>query len=391
MSGYDVSQHLNRQAMQAMAGRRWTEAEGLLRQALEADGRSMPAWMNLAAVRRASGDLAGALSAVETAKKIQPLYFPALLMLASLQEAMGEPRQAALSYGAALSHLRPEDAADPATQRAVAHAREFLGKYRREMEAYFIEEVDLPKVSGTSAPARRMGNFVDQLMGKRKTYHSTPANFYYPGLPSIEYYDRDDFPWFAELEAATPGIQTELAAVLADEAQVADIQPYAQFSDPKTAEHWRDLNFSLNWSAYHFATQGELVRSHREKCPYTTAVLDTMPQPVLKDRSPAALFSILKPKTHIPPHCGVANFRLICHLPLILPGDCRLRVGNVTREWKMGEAWVFDDTIEHEAWNDSDRMRTVLIFDIWHPYLDEDEKALIARSVAVVDRFNQAG
>jgi aspartyl/asparaginyl beta-hydroxylase (cupin superfamily) len=57
----------------------------------------------------------------------------------------------------------------------------------------------------------------------------------------------------------------------------------------------------------------------------------------------------------------------------------------------MGEAWVFDDTIEHEAWNDSDRIRTVLIFDIWHPYLSEDEKALIERAVSVVDRFNQAG
>ena len=391
MSPYDTSQQLNRQAMHAMAARQWELAEDLLRQALELDPRLLPAWMNLAAVRRASGDLAGALAAVESAKKIQPLYFPALLMLASLQEATGALKQAALSYGAALAQIRPEDASDAATARAVAHARDFLAKYRREMEAYFIEEVDLPKVRGTSAPSRRMTNFVDHLMGKRKTFHSTPANFYYPGLPSIEFYDRDDFPWFAELEAATPGIQEELAAVFADQAQVADIQPYAQFSDPKTAEHWRTLNFSLDWSAYHFATQGQLIESHRQKCPYTTGVLDAMPQPVLKDRSPAALFSILKPKTHIPPHCGVANFRLICHLPLILPGNCRLRVGNVTREWKMGEAWVFDDTIEHEAWNDSEHMRTVLIFDIWHPYLDEDERALITRSVSVVDRFNQAG
>src|SRR5579859_178959 len=391
MSPYDVSQQLTRQAMQAMALRQWDTAEDLLRQALDLDGRALPAWMNLAATRRARGDLAGAVAAAESARKIQPLYFPASLMLASLQEAMGALKQAALSYGAALSQMRPEDAADPATGRAVAHARDFLAKYRHEMEAYFLEEVDIPKVSGTSAPARRMGNFVDHLMGKRKTFHSTPANFYYPGLPSIEFYDRDDFPWFAELEAATPGIQEELAAVFADQAQSADIQPYAQFSDPKSADYWREVNFSPNWSAYHFATQGELIESHRRKCPVTAGVLDRMPQPVLATRSPSALFSILKPKTHIPPHSGVANFRLICHLPLVLPGDCRLRVGNVTREWKMGEAWVFDDSIEHEAWNDSDRVRTVLIFDIWHPYLSEDEKELITRSVSVVDRFNQAG
>jgi aspartyl/asparaginyl beta-hydroxylase (cupin superfamily) len=382
---------LNRDAVRAMAGRQFAEARRLLEEALSLDAGLVPAWMNLAAVRRAEGDLAGALAAVESAKKIQPAYFPALLMQASLQEAMGAQRQAALSYGAALAQMRPEDAADPATQRAVAHGREFLANYRREMEAYFIEEVAIPKVSGTSAPARRMAGFVDHLMGKRKIVHSSPANFYYPGLPSIEYYDRDDFPWFPELEAATPAIQAELAAVFADEAQAAEIEPYAQFSDPRTAEQWRELNFSPNWSAYHFATQGQLIDSHRQKCPATAATLDRMPQPVLTNRSPAALFSILKPKTHIPPHSGVANFRLICHLPLVLPGNCRLRVGNVIREWKMGEAWVFDDTIEHEAWNDSDRIRTVLIFDIWHPYLSEDEKALITRAVDVVDRFNQAG
>ena len=391
MSLYDSSLRLIHEAMQSAASRRWEEAESLLRRALEIDSRSVPAWMNLAGVLRASGDAVGALSAVEAAKRIQPLNFHATMMLASLQEETGAPRLAALSYGSALAHMRPEDAADPQVQRAVLHAREFLAKYRSEMEAYFLEEVDIPYVSGTSAPARRMAGFVDHLMGKRKTYHSSPANFYYPGLPSIEFYDRDDFPWLPELEAATSGIQDELAAVFADDAQMADVQPYAQFSDPKTAEQWRTLNFSPNWSAYHFATQGELVESHRQKCPYTASVLDSMPQPVLKDRSPSALFSILRPKTHIPPHSGVANFRLICHLPLVLPGNCRLRVGNSVREWKMGEAWVFDDSIEHEAWNDSGQVRTVLIFDIWHPSLSEDEKALITRSVSVVDRFNQAG
>jgi len=391
MSVHDTSLKLTREAVQSMAARRWDEAEALLRQALELDSRLVPAWVNLAQVRRAGGDLAGALAAVDSAKKIQPHNFQTLLMLATLQEETGALRPAALSYGAALSQLRPEDANDPQLQRAVAHAREFLTRYRREMEAYFIAEMDIPKVSGTSAPARRMAHFVDHLMGKRRAFHSSPANFYYPGLPSIEFYDRDDFPWFAGLEASTPGIQEELAAVFADEGQAADIQPYAQFTDPKTADYWREVNFSPNWSAYHFATQGELIESHRRKCPYTASILDSMPQPVLQDRSPSALFSILRPKTHIPPHSGVANFRLICHLALVLPGDCRLRVGNVTREWTMGEAWVFDDSIEHEAWNDSDRVRTVLIFDIWHPYLSDDEKDLISRSVAVVDRFNQAG
>ena len=85
------------------------------------------------------------------------------------------------------------------------------------------------------------------------------------------------------------------------------------------------------------------------------------------------MFSLLKPHTHIPAHVGVSNARLVVHLPLILPPDCRFRVGNEVREWRVGQALVFDDTIEHEAWNDSDALRVNLIFDIWHPALDVEE------------------
>jgi len=70
-----------------------------------------------------------------------------------------------------------------------------------------------------------------------------------------------------------------------------------------------------------------------------------------------------------------------------LPPDCRLRVGNSVREWRMGEAMVFDDTIEHEAWNDSDELRAVLIFDIWNPALTADERDFISRTLASVDGF----
>src|SRR5690606_9679173 len=93
---------------------------------------------------------------------------------------------------------------------------------------------------------------------------------------------------------------------------------------------------------------------------------------------PNVVFSLLQPHTQIPPHTGSSNARLIGHLPLIIPEKCRFRVGNETREWKMGEAFIFDDSIEHEAWNDSDEIRVVMIFDAWNPYLTEAERALIS-------------
>jgi aspartyl/asparaginyl beta-hydroxylase (cupin superfamily) len=90
------------------------------------------------------------------------------------------------------------------------------------------------------------------------------------------------------------------------------------------------------------------------------------------------MFSLLAPNTRIPPHVGVTNTRLVCHLPLIVPEGCWFRVGAETRFWKRGEALVFDDTIEHEAMNPSDELRVVFIFDVWHPDLSEVERAAVS-------------
>jgi aspartyl/asparaginyl beta-hydroxylase (cupin superfamily) len=90
------------------------------------------------------------------------------------------------------------------------------------------------------------------------------------------------------------------------------------------------------------------------------------------------MFSMLAPRTHIPPHTGVANTRLVCHLPLIVPPDCGFRCGATSCEWHIGKAFVFDDTIEHEAWNDSDELRVVLIVDLWPPALDEVDREMVS-------------
>ena len=132
------------------------------------------------------------------------------------------------------------------------------------------------------------------------------------------------------------------------------------------------------------------ANGNADRCPATMAALALAPQPSVIRRSPAAMFSVLQPGTRIPPHTGVSNTRLVVHLPLILPPDCRFRVGNETRAWREREAWVFDDTIEHEAWNDSDQSRTILIFDIWSPLLSEVERELVARVTAAADAFNGA-
>ena len=136
---------------------------------------------------------------------------------------------------------------------------------------------------------------------------------------------------------------------------------------------------------------GKLVEENAAKCPQTMKLLAGAPQPEQPGRTPAAMFSLLKPRTRIPPHVGVSNVRLVTHLPLIVPEDCGFRVGNETREWVPGKAWVFDDTIEHEAWNDSDKLRVVLIFDIWHPHLTPPERAMITAMSAGMSAFSGGG
>jgi len=109
-------------------------------------------------------------------------------------------------------------------------------------------------------------------------------------------------------------------------------------------------------------------------------------RPRIAARAPTAFFSILDACTRIPAHTGVTNTRLTVHLPLVVPPGCGFRVGGTTREWLPGKAWVFDDTIEHEAWNDSDTPRAILIFDIWNPLLSEAERELIQTATEIYVR-----
>ena len=79
------------------------------------------------------------------------------------------------------------------------------------------------------------------------------------------------------------------------------------------------------------------------------------------------------------------------HVPLIVPPGCGFRVGAERREWHPGNAFVFDDTFEHEAWNDSDVPRAVLIFDIWSPSMSIAERELVSEASAAMSDFYGTG
>jgi aspartate beta-hydroxylase len=96
---------------------------------------------------------------------------------------------------------------------------------------------------------------------------------------------------------------------------------------------------------------------------------------------------MLRPGQRIEPHTGFLNCRLIVHLSLLTPPGCSFRVGNETRYCQRGKAWVFNDTIEHEAFNPTGQTLVILLFEIWRPELSADEQRLISALLEASDNF----
>jgi aspartyl/asparaginyl beta-hydroxylase (cupin superfamily) len=167
-----------------------------------------------------------------------------------------------------------------------------------------------------------------------------------------------------------------MQAVMA--AERAELVPYVQYAEHLPLDQWRQLNNNKDWTAIHLLRNGKRVEANARLCPRTLELLEGFSQPRIEGASPNAMFSLLAPHTAIPAHVGVNNARLVCHLPLVVPEGCWFRVGAETRHWQRGQAFLFDDTIEHEAMNPTDQLRVVFIFDAWHPDLTPLEREAVA-------------
>jgi aspartyl/asparaginyl beta-hydroxylase (cupin superfamily) len=177
-----------------------------------------------------------------------------------------------------------------------------------------------------------------------------------------------------ELEARTDAIKAELQAMLASRGE--EFVPYIQYRPGDPVNQWDKLNHSRNWSGFHLYAHGEPVAEHLAQCPRTAETLALVDAVEIAGLCPNAMFSALAPGAHIPPHTGETNARLVAHLPLVVPEGCTFRVGYDTKHWREGKCWVFDDTLEHEARNDSDQLRVILMFDVWNPLLSQAEREM---------------
>jgi aspartyl/asparaginyl beta-hydroxylase (cupin superfamily) len=331
-------------------------------------------WMRVAGLRRATGKPARALEAVHKALAVAPRDFAALLMRASLLQKLGS-EDAGEAWGHALAQL-PDAQVPEQLGPVIAEARQRYAEWQQQQESQLREAMAAAEAVAGSEESKRIERFRSNAIRLTQPFHSNPTDYCFPELAEREFHPRRLFPWLEKLEAATDAIHEELRAVMT--AERAELVPYVQFDQHMPMDQWRPLNRSKDWTAIHLLQHGRLVEANARHCPQTIALLKQFPQPVVPGASPNAMFSLLAPRTTIPPHVGISNTRLVCHLPLIVPDGCWFRVGAQTRLWKRGEAFVFDDTIEHEAANPSDELRVVLILDVWHPDLTEVERDAVA-------------
>ena len=378
----------NSLGMIALAQARYVDAEKHFLLATRSDRNAPDLHLNVAMARRHLQDDAGERASLEAALAIDQRHFMALLRLAELHQRRAEHVLATQRWNGVVALVGMVSPRVPELDAIAARGTAYLVDRQRVLGEMLAE--GLAAARATTAPSghRRFEACMDHVLGRRRFYTNECEGLHYPFLPVDEFFERRHFPWMDALEAQTHIIRGEAEALLA--AGDAEIEPYVAM-DPGTPENkWTPLDNSLAWGALHLWRHG--IRDERAcaRAPRTAEIVSRLPLADIPGRTPTVFFSLLKPRTHLPAHAGVSNTRATVHLPLIVPDGCRFRVGGETRPWRVGKAWAFDDTIEHEAWNDSDETRVILIFDIWNPHLTQDEVTLLRAFFAAVNAADPA-
>jgi len=347
--------------------------------------------LGLAALRE--GNLSRSLELLGRAVRLRPELHVARLYLGAALERAKEQKAAVLQYARAMNGAQSQGqwlnaettpaALRPLVERAVIavrtgrravlddvlaslatrFGRDALTRVERCMRVYLREE------TAVSPDARQQPSFL-----------------YFPGLEASPYLDRSLFPWIEAFEAGTAAIRTELQRLLPSSAgreRVFD-------NEVLERQHLRGLDVAPSWTGYYFYRHGQRREDNCAACPATAEALERLPLVHVRDHGPEVLFSVFTPGTHLLPHRGVTNTRVVGHLPLVVPENCALSVGGEVHAWKPGRVVVFDDTYEHEAWNRSAQTRVVMIFDVWHPDLTEPERTAITELIVAIGDFRKA-
>jgi aspartate beta-hydroxylase len=362
----------------------------LLKHAAAVDGGQALTHLHLGRAHAAAFELDSAAAAYATALALEPKLHAARLHLAELHEKRGDTMRAVMTYARALNDAQAEgrwlnaSTTPVALQGAVDHAQQFV---RGQRLASFAELMEPFARQYGGAALRRVEQAVRIHLHLETPVFPDPRQkptfLFFPGLPATPYLDKGLIPEIEELEAATTEIRAELNALLPSAAGRERVFHTGELEQANL----RGLAEPPSWNGYYFFRHGERRDDNCAACPITAAALAALPLARVRGHGPEVLYSVFSPGTHLLPHCGVTNTRVVGHLPLMIPDDCVLRVGGEDHHWREGEVVVFDDTYEHEAWNRSDRTRVVMIFDLWNPFLSLPERAVLAELVVATGEF----
>ncbi|MDQ8045750.1 MAG: aspartyl/asparaginyl beta-hydroxylase domain-containing protein [Solirubrobacteraceae bacterium] len=236
-----------------------------------------------------------------------------------------------------LDHAGSQPATLPAHERDLARGP--APQRRRKRPDRRAQLVELSTKTG-----RHLVAPIERWIGRHSPVGDTP------------FYDDAQFPWIEEIEAHWTEIRDELEAVLGDRESIPAFQEVS--TDQKS------LSDDDRWKTYFLFGFGHEVPEHLAECPRTAELLRSIPG------MKTAMFSILAPGKHIPPHRGPYKGVLRYHLGLVVPDPAdrsRIRVDQEIRHWLPGKSMVFDDTYEHEVWNDTTGERVVLFVDVVRP------------------------
>lgn len=340
----------------------------------------------LAVAKEKIGDFSGAVEIYLAAFRLNPRDTRLALYAGNALEAVGRREEAAIVFtlgddvNGAVRTARDDPSADPGIRARAATAdrvfREFFTDFHAravdEAESLAVQRLGPAKAPDLSRVRRAIWTQTNDGPVGYRTPKQEPSIFYMPDLDPVPSVPRDQLPWADLVEAATADIRAEYLAAIESGSSMA---PYiaASMTDPA----WQKLRGQQDWSSFHLYA-GARATPFTRIFPKTLKALERAGIMPLVCGVPVELFfSRLKAGAHIPPHFGAINSRLTVHLPLIVPEQCSIRVGNEIHTWSEGKLFAFDDSFEHEAWNRSTSDRVVLIFEAHRPDLSLEERKAI--------------
>ena len=383
---------LNVLGLSAMNRGQLRNALEFLQRAAEADPEDAMTRHHLGRVLDAVGNATEALAAHETAVRLRPDFLVARLYWAEALERGQRLDQAVIQYVRALEDaqgggrwLNP-DSTPPPLRPMIEHAILTVRQHRNLAFSKLFEPLNSRfGPDSLTRVARALRIYLKQETAVSADPRQRPTFLFLPGLPAVPYFDPSLFPWKEEFESTTRNIQAELRKVLPRPEGSEKVFT----SEVLERANLRGAGAAPSWTGYYFYRHGERRESNCSACPDTAQALQLIPLSRVRGHGPEVLFSVFTPGTHLLPHRGVTNTRVVGHLPLIIPRDCALNVGGEIHPWIEGQTVVFDDTYEHEAWNRSAETRVVLIFDLWNPYLTEIERIACADLIAAIGDFRE--